>query len=248
MVATPLTTALWVCSIVLPVLLLGVALRKGLARSAPAFVFFIAFLVLRDGLLFVIHALWPHAYKAYFCLYWGSDFLVMVLRVLVVVEIFRAVVADHPRFRQSSRRILVVLGGALLLFAVASGSLHPANGVDRWIAYLLWFRRGTLMIEAGLLVSLLALSAFFGLSWRSMPFGIAMGLTVYGVLQTAAVAIAAQVGRHDAATAEICNSATYVCANLVWLAYCTRHPERRLPSGTLEDPEQHRALLDLLTS
>ena len=251
-------TCLWIGSIILPLMLLVAGRRNGIHRLAPVFFAFLGFLVTRDACLFLIHRAWPHAYKVYFNVYWSTSFLSIALRVIVVREIFDSVMADYPRHRNLARRLFLVVAGALLAFAVLSGSVHPAHGLDRMLASIVAFRRGILILEAGLLVSLLALSTFFGLSWRKVPFGIALGLAAYGLLQTASLTLVAKIGRDSSMLYALCDSGTYLCANLVWLTYCTRLPERLLPStdDVAENAEvlrtevlnNNKAYLDLLTS
>jgi hypothetical protein len=89
------------------------------------------------------------------------------------------------------------------------------------------------MVQCGLLLSLLLLSRFLGLTWRRPAFGITLGLGILASVDLATAALRAEF-TSDAAREflNLLTTGTYLVCVLIWIAYLLV-PDRRAVTPTV---------------
>ena len=99
-----------------------------------------------------------------------------------------------------------------------------------------------------MLLFLLLFSIYFGVPWKIETFGIALGLSFYGVLETAAFAILAQFRAGMTSVGTTISAGGYICAMLIWLAYCLKTDtiKPQFPHISREALQSQQAFVDLL--
>jgi hypothetical protein len=106
------------------------------------------------------------------------------------------------------------------------------------------------LMQSGLWLLLVGLSAYFGLSWRSLAYGIAFGLGIFATVTLATESARVWTGFVAGYVFDFINMATYNCCTILWLLYLLA-PEvspttlKQLPEHNLEDwnAELRRLLL-----
>jgi len=75
------------------------------------------------------------------------------------------------------------------------------------------------LIKIGLLLALLLFTRVLGISWRSLPAGIALGFGISATAEMAASALISQPGRTGYVTVDFIRMAAFHVCVLVWLIY-----------------------------
>jgi hypothetical protein len=103
-------------------------------------------------------------------------------------------------------------------------------------------------MQSGLLLLLVGFSSFFGLSWRSLTYGIAFGLGIFASVDLGAETM--RVWTRPVGAFDLVTMATYHCCVVIWLVYLLA-PQmadssvKELPESDLEhwNAELQRLLL-----
>jgi hypothetical protein len=96
------------------------------------------------------------------------------------------------------------------------------------------------VLQSGLLISLFLFSHYFGLSWRSPAFGIALGLGIFASVALATSTIWLHLGVFGNRAVNLFTMATYHCCVLIWMFYLMvperqpQHPASKLPEYDLK--------------
>jgi len=98
------------------------------------------------------------------------------------------------------------------------------------------------LIKIGLLLALLLFTRVLGISWRSLPTGIALGFGISATAEMVASALISQPGRHSYVTIDTIRMVAFHVCVLVWLLYILL-PQKKKDSGEtglqMSDFENH---------
>ncbi len=151
--------SLWWFGIALEVLLLVRALRTKLRLCYPIFYLYILFVLTQSLARLAVHR-WDTLYSY---VYWGTEFIGVVIGCGIVYEIYRLGLASFPGTARMARILLTILFAVAFAKALADASTDP-----RW-----WAEATTIDIERTMrtvqAVAILALAALFLV--YNIPFG-----------------------------------------------------------------------------
>jgi len=209
---------LWIMPHVLLAVSAVVLYRRGLHREFPCFFAYALYEIAEFILLFTLHAAANRdQYQYAYCV---TLLLSIAFRFGVIDEVAKDLFRGSQLLKVTARRslqgvtvLLLVIGVLLLVYA-------PGESSARWYAGVFVVNRGAAMVQSGLLLALLLVSRFLGLSWRRPTFGIALGLAVLTSLDLATFALRATFT--SAAAKEILNlqmTGAYLICVLIWIGY-----------------------------
>jgi len=210
-----------------------IMLRRSLHRDFPVFFTYTVYEAIQGVTLFVLDHHDSVSAPQYWQAYWIGNIGSIVLRFGMIWEIFSHVFAPYPSLWEFGKMIFRWAAVVLVLVAVTVAFYSPAptgpplqSGV--WVV-----DRTISIIQCGLLLFLFLFSSYFGLSWRSYVFGIAVGLGIYSSQQLIASSIWIQTGYYSPNdTFRFTTMGTYHCCVLIWLFYVlSKEPVRRPVSG-----------------
>ena len=211
---------LWTALAVVPSLLLAaIGARIYLSGGLREYPFFFAYAVLQALRAVIELVLRRGSYGPYFTFYWSAEAVIVLLNFAVLYEVCRNLLQPYLPLRPQLQAWFRYAAVALLATAVLLSAFEPA-GNGWWIlAKVLLVEKVARFAQAGLLVLIFALAAFFHLQWKQLSFGIALGFGIYASVCLAAVAVREHFGPAQDFTFALTNSLAYNCACLIWLAY-----------------------------
>ena len=141
-----------------------------------------------------------------------------VLRFGVIYEICLYLFRNYPALARPGRPLLRGAAAVLLLVAVTLtvASIHPGDFLVLGTQLL---DRSVSILQCGILVLLFVVSKYFGLSWRSQVFGIAVGVGIFASVELAASAVRAEVGPVRAWYLDYITLGIYHACVLTWIYY-----------------------------
>ncbi|MEQ1353725.1 MAG: hypothetical protein ABLT11_06890, partial [Candidatus Acidiferrum sp.] len=158
--------SLWWGGIALELLLLIRAVRTKLRLAYPIFYFYILFVLTQSFVRLAVHP-WDTLYSY---VYWGTEFIGVIIGCGIVYEIYRVGLAAFPGTARMARLLLTVLFVMALAKALVDVSSDP-----RW-----WAEATTVDIERAMrtvqAAAILALAALF------LVYNISFGRNLKGIL------------------------------------------------------------------
>jgi hypothetical protein len=210
---------LWVAPHVLLAALAAIIWKSRLYREFPCFFAYVLFRIAVFILLFTLYCVYGFGMQYQYA-FSATLLFITALNFGVIDEVSRNLFRESPFLKTSARRTLqcvaVLLCGAGVLLAIYA----PGNNSVKWHAEVSVINRGAAMVQCGLLLSLLLISVFLGLSWRRPAFGIALGLGILASVDLATSALRTEF-TSDAAR-EILNlltTGTYLVCVSLWMRY-----------------------------
>lgn len=230
---------LWIAPHVLQILVVVAMVRRGLAREFPVFLAYTVFQVLEEGTLFMLdHSAAVSGYQ-YWCAYSVGMAIDATLRFAVIFEVFRSVFQNYPGLRHLCRLVFRGAIVVLLFAAVVVAARAPEIGLSAFLSRIHIMGLSVSVMQSGLLILLVGFSICFGLSWRSLAYGIAVGLGIFSTVYLATEAMRVWTGPVAGYAYDFVIMASYHCSVLVWLVYVLA-PEtacrtvEELPQNSLE--------------
>lgn len=162
----------------------------------------------------------------------GSTALALAVLQEILADAFR----DYPSLELVSRVCVRCVIGALILAALMS-TLWYSGPSDNTLARVELMERGVTIIQSGLLLFLFLFSRFFGVSWRSYTFGIALGFAIFGSAQIVTWTLGlTAVSEHSKQLVDLIPTGSYHVSVLVWLGYLVamEKPVSALPHSVPE--------------
>jgi len=237
---------LWVAHPILLTAIAVVMFRRGQHRAYKYFFAYIATQILFFGPILAIYFYWEAAY------FYATSLDTVVSAALGFMVIWAAFVDLLPPFHVLRSLGAVVFKWALLVMllvagviAVSTRSSDTALGhaiLTAWICVR--------SVQVGMVLFLLIVARYIGVSWRQHNFGIALGFAVFSAEELALLA-SWDGYRLSSDSAGLINVGAYTFSLLIWLGYAlakrpeaeSTPPERR--EQTLADI-QHPAQVDSL--
>jgi hypothetical protein len=211
---------LWISPHVLLGVLALVLCTRRLYRKFPVFFAYALYEIAEFILLFTLRSAHSVTEEQYMCAYSATLLLSIALRFGVIEEVSRDLFRESQFLKVAARRSLQCVTGLLLVMSVLLAVYAPGDNSARWYAGVFVVNRGVAMVQCGLLLSLLLVSRFLGLSWHRPAFGIALGL---GVLTSADLAMFALRAAFTSQAAveflDLLITGAYLVCVLIWIGY-----------------------------
>jgi hypothetical protein len=232
-----ISNSFWALASVAQLCFLVLATKRKLYIELPWFYAYTVFEVFRTV---VQIALTPISYNAAANFYWATDVVDALVIIAVIRELYDKTFAGYESLRGLSQTVFLWSLGVLSVFCAFSGYLAPGNARGRLMSTLTVMERSVGVLIGGLLLALLLLALWTGISWRNRSVGMALGFVVYSaVLATAASVRATGFSRADHLIYAIFNSAGYAVGVGIWIVYAVR----RTVEVRMESNESETALL-----
>lgn len=173
----------------------------------------------------------------------------VVLKFGVISELFSNLFQAYDGIRSWVSVMLRWASVVFVLVAVLVAAASTSYDSDEFLAGLFGMERSVVIVQAGLLFLLFAVSLSLSLKWKPYAFGIALAFGVVTSVNLAAFTLRARLGVSSDDTLSLISSAAYNCAALVWIVtlYASQpvHQQGRpVPPSNVES--WNRALGDFL--
>jgi len=241
---------LWLAPHVLQIFIALVMIRRRLVHEFPVFFIYTVFQIIQEGTLFGLdHSAAVSDYQ-YWYAHWTGLTISSALRFGVIWEICSNVFRNYPALRRLNRFVFRWAIVVLLFLAIAVAAHAPEDGTFHIFSRIHVLDLSVNVMQSGLWLLLVGLSAYFGLSWRSFAYGIAFGLGIFATVVLATESVRVWAGFVGGYVFDFINMATYNCCAIIWLVYLVA-PEtsprtlKELPQHNLEEwnAELQRLLL-----
>lgn len=241
---------LWIAPHALQVIIAIVMMRRGLVREFPVFFAYTMFQIVEEGTLFILDHNSAVSPVQYWRAYWVALGCDVVLRFATIVEIFSSVFENYPGLKQLTRILFRGAAVVLLFAAIVVAAQAPDDGTLPMLSRIHLLDLSVIVMQSGLLLLLVGFASYFGLSWRSPAYGIAIGLAIFASVRLATETVRVWTGPVAGYAFDFVTMAAYHCSVVVWLVYLllpdrARRPLKELPEDNLEqwNAELQRLLL-----
>src|SRR5713226_5802818 len=239
---------LWIAPHALQIIIAIVMVRRGMFREYPVFFAYTVFQIVEGGTLFIL----DHSVSVSGDQYWRThrvgQMFDATLRFAIIFEIFSSVFGNYPGLKQLIRILFRGATVGLLFAAITVAARAPDDGTLAIVSRVHLLNLSVDVMQSGLLLLLVGFASYFGLSWRSPPYGFAFGLGIFASVDLATEAV--RVWHGPAADFDFVTMATYHCCVVIWLVYLlvpemARRAAKELPENNLEqwNAELQRLLL-----
>ena len=168
---------LWVAPQILLAVLAFVMLKRGLHREFPAFFAYAIFEAFGGGTIYAIDIIPSVSATAYWWAYLCFLIVGVVLKVVVVGELFTHLLRRYPPLGRLAK-ILISSVGTILVFAATIIAAY-ANPTNFWlISTTRILGRSVSVVQCGLILFLFVFAAHFHLYWQRSVLGIALGFGI----------------------------------------------------------------------
>jgi hypothetical protein len=149
--------------------------------------------------------------------YLYAELIEAMLKFGVISELFSRLFQSYDRIRSWVSVTLRWASVVFLLIAVLVAAASTSYDSDKFLAGLFGMERSVVIVQAGLLFLLFAVSSSLSLKWKPYAFGIALGFGVVTSVNLAAFTLRAGLGVSSDYVLWLISSAGYNCAALVWI-------------------------------
>jgi hypothetical protein len=232
-----LSLIIWWCGIFLEAFLLFRGFRAKLFSRYPNFYIYVLSLLLSDGLLYFVYMWKPATFEKW---NWYAGFLVLFLGCGILLEIFRHVLSPYAGAEKFARIGGFAILGAVLCFAV----VYPVFAPNLTVARALYVRlqRDFLTVQAILLVGLLQLISYYGISMGRNLKGMILGYGQCVGATLIALALRAYLGRSFSEARSLIQQISYLAALAIWLVALWSYCPNQVPKATISVEADYEAL------
>jgi hypothetical protein len=216
---------LWYIPLGVLALLLFLMLRSRAYKVCPWFFTYVAFTLAATVVRFAVYS-YPHVYYA---TYWITDAGCCFLGVVVMYEVFRAVLRARVWWTYLVFPAIVIAGIGLSL---AHAYAVPPQ-VGGLLLYIVTAEIAVRFVQVLIFLGLGALPSFFGLRWRQYPLGIAAGFGLYATVALLSTIKFSDFGTRFTFLWRVSSLVAYSLAVLIWIWFF-RVPQKEEP---LLDPK-----------
>jgi hypothetical protein len=232
---------LWLAPNVLNICLAFFIWRRGLFPQCPVFFSYLLFVAVEEFTLYALDVSPAVAPITWWEVFWVGMILEGLLRFAVVAELLRHLLNSWPVLAKVGRNVVTGTGALLVLVgAVAAGFAAPDN--THWLVGGAHILLQTLYIaQAGLILSIFLLVAYFRIPWDRITFGIALG---FGIVWCEHLAIWALITGglvRNRDWVDMANMATYHFSVLLWFYYLLV-PEKAISRTAVQPPDNNLAI------
>jgi hypothetical protein len=229
---------LWISPHVLLGVLAATLCKLRLYRKFPCFSVYVLYEIANFVLLFVMRSVPSVTETQYVYVYYATLIVSVVLRFGVISEVARDLFREPQFLMVSAKRSLQCMQALLLVMGVLFAIYAPGHNSVRWLGGISVVNRGAAMAQCGLLLALLLLSRFVGVSWHRPAFGITLGLGILTSVDLAIYALRAEfAGNSLVPYLDFMRTGTYLICVLIWIGYLLA-PEPQQASLTVASSDE----------
>lgn len=219
MAVRSLMYVLWVVPIPILAFLAAMMIRRNLQRELPVFFWYTLVQISTFALQFV---LFHSSYKWYFCVYWSTSLIGVVLGGAVIREIFVHLFRPYDALRDLGSVLFRWAAVVLVMVAIVIAASSAPSKISGLMLAILALERSVRVIQCGLVLFMLLFAAHLGITSKHHIFGISLGFGVFGAVELIAATLAS-VSRNTVPL-NILKSSAYVAATVIWTR-CLMLPE-----------------------
>lgn len=223
--------AAWIAIATLQWMLLVLSIRNGLARVAPAYLAFVAFVTLQSIALLAISQFM--AYSVYFWVFYFGVAVETAILFFVVYDVFRNVFDPLSSLPPRTIARLVSTVAIIASLAITLAIWKPAVRPDALAALARTFQRTTNFVVSLSFWSVVFYARKLGIPWRSRMAGIAAGFLFYMTIQSITTAAMGFAPQSLFGTLSRIGIVSYLASLLVWL-HAVQRKEARIELPTPE--------------
>jgi hypothetical protein len=218
---------LWIAPHLLLSVFLWIFLGRGLQKQSPIFCAYVLcelaqFVVLISFSLYGIWHAGPLLNVYRWILVWSSG-IISLLSFGVIYELVNQLILSRSTLGRTLRPVMR-WSAAILVLLTAVVSARLGVTVERVVNAFSVLDFSTSALQVGLLLVLFLFSRVLRVSWRSLPFGIALGLGILGCVELSTAPLFS-VFAHRYVFIDVVRMAGFQVCVLVWLGYLI-FPER----------------------
>ena len=234
---------LWVAPNLLLVFVAFLVWKRGLQSRVPAFFAFSMIAATGELILYAADVVPAIPAKVFWLIYWANALTEGVLKFLIISEIFAQVFESYSSVARLGKLLIRGVAGIVVLVATFAAAYAPRDGMFGLVSGAHFLEQAIYIIECGLLVFIVLLSAYFHLSWDRITLGITVGLSISACVHLAVWAVLANAGLPDSIRSELVflKMAAYHFCVVLWLYYLVS--QQKAPAATSHAlPENNLAL------
>ena len=213
--------ALWVSHPIIEIPLAGIMYRRNLHRQFPVFFCYILFQVVQFFILSPIFR--SDRVPEYFFAYWLSALVCWILGFKILHEAFSDVFRPFHAPKDIGT-VMMRWTGVLLALSAIVFYASAAGPVTSLLNIMIALQRCVRFTQCALILFLLTVSRYLGVSWRRQSIGIALGFGWFAGVEPLA---STQFGRP---IFNLLNIAAYTLALIVWIGYAAVSEPNDLPN------------------
>jgi hypothetical protein len=230
---------LWITPHLLLVVVAAVVCKRRLYREFPYFFAYVLCRIAVFILLFTLYAVYGVTGRQYAYAFSTTLLLIIALGFGVIDEVSKDLFSKSPFLKVAARRLLRCVTGLLLVMGVVLAVYAPGNNGVQWHAGISVINRGAAMVQCGLVLALLLLSRFLGLTWRRITFGITLGLGILASVDVAASALRAEFTSNTARELlNLLTTSTYLVCVSIWTGHLLAPELEPAASPTISPPDE----------
>jgi hypothetical protein len=229
---------LWIAPHVVQAAILGVMIHRKQYKQFPMFFLYTGFEILQFLTLLLVNYFRLMSHEHYHVLFSVGSAISTVIRFCIIYEILIHLFHNYPSLNRSGKILFRSAALILLVMAVVLSRGGYGAGAEHLRVVVSILDRTFSIVQCGLLLAMFLFSRYFGLSWRSSAFGIALGFGIFASVELASSAIRSQVGQSGNHFLDYFTMATYHLCVLIWLFYMLA-PERRSKYNSENFPDEH---------
>lgn len=213
-----LTMYVWLGGIALQGALAAIVLGRNVWRK---FRFFTAYLLANLTFSCLLYLMANASRHTFFYWYWCTQFLMLILGLSVVFEIFTHLFAPYAALKRTAEKIfkctafLLAVCSAVVIFALP----HGESGQSTTSAIFFLSEEVVRLVEVGLVAALFLSAGLFGLNWRQSEFGIALGIGTYATVDLVTVSLRNSWGSSAGNVLNFANMLAFEISLLIWMGY-----------------------------
>lgn len=156
-------------------------------------------------------------------LWWRADWIGTILETLVkfgvVAELLHQLLHPWPALARTGRNLIGGVGAFLILIAAVIAGMGDQSHPMAVVSGFQTLQQTIYFTQAGLMLSVFLLAAYFHLPWERFSFGIALGLGITWSEHLATWALFAAHLPFNKNLLDFANMATYHACVLLWFYY-----------------------------
>jgi hypothetical protein len=228
-----------------PILQLAVAVALWRRKLYQRFPVFFIYILAQIAIFAVTFPVWRAGnYEWFFWSYWLGAVVSAILGFKVIHEVFLDVFRPYHTLKDLGT---VVFRWAGVVMLMVSAVVALSNSSDHsWVVHgVITLQRSVRLVQTGLILFLLLLSRYLGVSRRQQSFGIALGFGLFASVELVIVALASG-GFLQESGLGVVNMMTYNLAILTWLGYSLASKVvRETAANRLQTQRWEQGLADL---
>jgi hypothetical protein len=210
---------LWVLTPMLESVLVVAMVRRRVFVRFPVFFAYVVADACFTAVMFVMDKLPSVSGPAWTRVYFPGLVILSALQFTVVWEVFDHIFRVHSFLNRFGKPLFRTALVAFFLAGITAAAFTRTHEAYPTMAILHLLQQTASILLVGLLGSLFIFSAFFGLSWRSFVFGIALGMGSDAAVNLAAAAIKEYFGLSGSIYLNLLTQGSSNLSVLIWVFY-----------------------------